>query len=46
MGTKLLIIDHCEGNRQFLFEALELGGNAALRCRHRGRSSRRREREA
>ncbi len=30
MGTKLLIIDHCEGNRQFLFEALELGGKCRL----------------
>ena len=30
MGTKLLIINHCEGNRQFLFEALELGGKSRL----------------
>ena len=30
METKLLIIDHCEGNRQFLFEALELGGKSHL----------------
>ncbi len=30
MGTKLLIIDHCEGHRQFLFEALELGGKCRL----------------
>ena len=30
MGTKLLIIDHCEGNRQFLFEALELSEKSRL----------------
>ncbi len=30
MGTKLLTIDLCEGHRQFLFEALELGGKSRL----------------
>ncbi len=30
MGAKLLILDHCEGTRQFLFEALELDGKSRL----------------